>query len=263
MKVLFKNKMIFITGDVHEDIGNWEQKEYGSNVLVAPPYLKILKKYSLSCTLFINGICLDREKDDVKKLLDYDVELGGHTYNNFGNLGMIKSYLYRKIWGCVYGPAFYQKRDIEKTKKAFENFGLKMTSWRTHAYASNDNTFSLLSKAGVTHVSDLLGEQKPFEKGGIIHLPINIPPEQNTFAYGHLTPENRDPFVGCTKGRITPDEWFEILKKRVVKNEKRGIPSIILIHPATMAYLDNFKLFEEVAKFLSKYKSGKLSEFKL
>jgi len=255
--------MIYITGDVHEDIGFWEQKGYGSNVLVSLQYLKILGKYSLSSTLFINGICLDKEKDNVKKLLDYDVELGGHTYNNFGNIGMIKSYLYRKIWGCVYGPAFYQRRDIQRTKKAFEKFGLKMTSWRTHAFASNEKTFDLLAEQGVKFVSDLLGKTKPYKDGGIVHLPINIPVDQNTIAYGLLRPESRNPFIGATKGRINPDEWLEIVKKRISKNEKNGVPSILLIHPATMAYLDKFSLFENLARFLSKYKSGKISEFKI
>ena len=93
-----------------------------------------------------------------------------------------------------------------------------------------------------------------------MHVPINIPVDQNTIAYGELKPENRNPFASCTKGRIKPEEWFGILKKRVKENEKNKIPSAILIHPATMAYLDDFKLFEKIAKFLSKYESIKISE---
>jgi hypothetical protein len=114
----------------------------------------------------------------------------------------------------------------------------------------------------VRYISDLLGDIKSFESNGIIHVPINLPVDQNTIAYGELKPENREPFASCTKGRIEPEEWFEILKKRVKENEKKKIPSVILIHPATMAYLDDFKLFEEIAKFLSKYKSKKISELK-
>lgn len=253
-----------MTGDVHTKRSfNWEQERIGSNAEVSFEYLKILKKYKLACTLFINGICLNEEKEDVKKFIDFDVELGGHTYNNFGKLGVIKSYLNRKLFGCIYGSSFYQKRDIRKTKKAFEKFGLKMTSWRTHAFGSNDKTFSILASQGVRYVSDLLGNTKPYEKEGIMHLPINIPVDQNTLAYGILRPENRDPFASCTKGRIKPEEWLEIIKKRVENNEKKGIPSVLLVHPATMAYLDNFETFEKLAKFLSKYKSFKISDFKL
>lgn len=138
-----------------------------------------------------------------------------------------------------------------------------MTSWRTHAFGSNDKTFSILASQGVRYVSDLLGNTKPYEKEGIMHLPINIPVDQNTLAYGILRPENRDPFASCTKGRIKPEEWLEIIKKRVENNEKKGIPSVLLVHPATMAYLDNFETFEKLAKFLSKYKSFKISDFKL
>ena len=136
--------MIFITGDVHsKKFSNWEQEGFGPNVKTALEYLKILKKYNLSATLFINGICLDKEKEEVEKLLNYDVELGGHTYDNFGDKGnffmKIKYYFLRMRFGCNYGSYNSQKKDIEKIKKAFEKLGLKMTSWRTHSYSSNED----------------------------------------------------------------------------------------------------------------------------
>jgi len=256
--------MIYITGDVHSlRMGGWEQKIAGSEVRVAKKYLEILKRYRLKSTLFINGICLDEEKEEVKELLNYDVEIGGHTYDNFGKMNIIKSYIYRKRWGCIYGSKKYQRRDIQKTRMAFEKHGLKMTSWRTHSFGSNEDTFKILKEEGIAYVSDLVGDIKPFKKEGIIHIPINIPVDQNTIAYAELTPESRNPFASCTKGRIKPEEWFEILKKRVAMNEKKKIDSIILMHPSTMNVLDNFKLFEEIAKFLSKYRSQKISEFEI
>jgi len=260
--------MIFITGDLHiYDGHNYDQRKSGKEVMVALKYLEILKKYKMPCTLFINGICFKKESEHVKKILDYDVELGGHTYNNFGlrnlfHLNKTKGYIYRRIWRCVYGPASFQKKDIKKTKRAFENFGLKMTSWRTHAFSSNERTFKILKDEGVKYVSDLLGNQKPFYKE-VIHLPINIPVDQNTIAYGINRPENKDPFAPCIVGRIQPEEWFEIIKKRVIENEKNKIPSVMLIHPTTMDVLDNFRLFEKIIKFLSKYKAYKISEFEL
>jgi len=256
--------MIYLTGDVHERIiGSWEQDKINSNDLASTiKYLEILKKYKIKSTLFLNGILLDNYPEEIKKILKFDVELGGHTYDNFGKMGAIKCYLFRKIFGGVYGPRFYQKKDILKTKKAFEKTGLKMSSWRTHSFGSNKNTFELLKNFKVKFISDFLGEIIPFEKNKIIHIPINIPVDQNTIAFGKLKPENRNPFASCTKGRISSDEWFEILKKRIILNEKNKIDSIILIHPMTMDVLDNFKLFEDVAKFLTNYKSGKISEIK-
>ncbi|MDO8517074.1 MAG: polysaccharide deacetylase family protein [Nanoarchaeota archaeon] len=255
--------MIFITGDVHAKIkDNWEQEAAGSELDNSLKYLEILKKNNLAATLFLNGILLDKETEKVKELLKYNVEIGGHTYNNFDGMNIIKSYIYRKRYGCIYGSESYQKKDIEKTKKAFESIGLKMNSWRTHAFGSNEKTFIILKENGVKYVSDLFDE-KPFLKNEIIHMPINIPVDQNTIAYGNLKPENRNPFASCTKGRIKPQEWFEILKQRVEENEKKKTNSIILIHPETMAALDNFELFKKITKFLSKYKSSKISEFKL
>ena len=259
--------MIFLTGDVHGKIKqSWEQSVVSSNDLnSAKRYLEILKKYNIPCTLFINGICLKESPEKVKELLKFDVELGGHTYDNFGRMNIFKSYIYRKFFGCVYGPNFYKKKDIKKTREEFEKFGLKMSSWRTHCFASNEKTFEILKENNVKYVSDLLssGNSLPFEKNEIIHMPINIPVDQNTIAFGALSPENRNAFASCTKGRIKAEEWFEILKKRIIENEKKDIPSIILIHPLTMEVLDNFKLFEKICKFLSKYKSEKISAFKL
>jgi hypothetical protein len=255
--------MIYLTGDVHsKSLNNWEQHISGTEIESAKKYLEILKKYEISCTLFINGQCLDIERESFKGLLNFNVEFGGHTYNNFGKLGSIKSYLYRKIFGCVYGSEKFQKKDIQKTRKAFEKLNLKMNSWRTHAFGSNERTFQILKQEGVNFVSDLVGDIKPFNKG-ISHVPINIPVDQNTIVYGKLKPENRDPFASCVKGRISADEWFEILKKRIIDNEKKKIDSVILIHPTTMAVLDNFKIFEQIAKFISKYKSAKISEIKI
>lgn len=254
--------MIFLTGDVHsKSMGGWEQEKFGCEISAAERYLEILKKSKIVCTLFINGECLDNEKGKVRKLLEYDVEIGGHTYDNFGKMNIFKSYKNRKIYGCIYGSYKFQRKDIQKTKNAFEKFGLKMNSWRTHAFGSNEKTFKLLAEEGIKSVSDLTGKIKPFEKGGLVHLPINIPVDNNTFSYDSLSPENRDPFASCTKGRISVEEWFEILKKRVRENEKKKIPSIILLHPLTMAAVDDFKLFEKIAKFLSKYESKKISEF--
>jgi hypothetical protein len=205
---------------------------------------------------------LDKERESFKELLNFNAEFGGHTYNNFNRRGKIRGYLDRKIFGCIYGSENFQRKDIKKTKNAFKKLNLKMISWRTHAFGSNEKTFRILSEEGINYVSDFTGDIKPFKRK-IIHIPINIPVDQNTIKYGKLKPENRNPFASCVKGRISAEEWFEILKKRVIHNEKNKIDSVILIHPATMAILDDFKLFEEVAKFLSKYKSAKISEINI
>ncbi len=256
--------MIYLTGDVHVKVpGYWEQRLAGQDLDNAKKYLEVLKKYKISSTLFVNGKCLEQNPEKVKELAGYDTEIGGHTYDNFGRMGAIKSYIYRKLWGSIYGSKSYQKKDITKTKKTFEKLGLKMISWRTHSFGSNESTYEILEQQGVRYISDIVGEVKPFKKNNIIHLPINIPVDIVTIAIGPWKPESKDPFASCTKGRIQPSEWFEIIKKRVVQNEKNNTDSVLLIHPTTMAALDNFKLFEEIAKFLSKYKSKKIFEFKL
>lgn len=255
--------MIYITGDVHHTLkGNWDQENSGDELDASLEYLTILKKYKIPSTLFVNGICFKHSVDKINRIKKFDVELGGHTYDNFGSMNVFKSYIYRKLFGCVYGPSWYQERDIKKTKKAFENVGLKMTSWRTHAFASNEKTFEILEKEEVEFVSDLVGEIRPFKKDGLLHLPINIPVDQNTISFGELKPENRDPFASCTKGRISCEEWFGIIEKRITKNEKENRDSILLLHPITMKSIDNFQTFEKIAKFVSKYQCKKTSDFR-
>ncbi len=254
--------MIYLTGDVHcASGGHWEQKIAGQDIDNAVKYLEILKEFNISSTLFLNGKCLEEDRQKVKELLSYDVEIGGHTYDNFGSMGVIKSYIFRKIWGCIYGPVWYQRMDIKKTKRAFEKLGLTMKSWRTHSFGSNKKTSEILVQEGVGYISDIVGEVKPFDDRGIIHLPMNIPVDVVTIAYGELKPESKNPFASCTKGRINPEEWFEILKGRIDENEKNNRDSILLIHPITMAVLDDFDLFKKIAGFLSKYESRKISEF--
>ncbi len=255
--------MIYLTGDVHSKIqGHWEQKIAGSELDASKEYLEILKKYKISCTLFLNGKCIEEEYEKVRELLNYNVEIGGHTYNNFGKMNPVKGYINRKIFGCVYGSERYQKKDIDKTINNFKKINLNIKSWRTHAFASNDKTFKILKNNEIKYVSDLFGE-RPFEKEELIHMTMNIPDDVDTISYGQTKPENKNPFASCVKGRISAEEWFEILKKRVIYNEKNKIPSVILIHPITMKVLDNFKLFEEVVKFLKKYKCYKFEEFKI
>lgn len=254
--------MIYLTGDVHTTLtGHWEQTNAGKELDAAKKYLDILKRYKISSTLFLNGKCLIEDKKKVIELLNYDVEIGGHTYDNFGDMRAIKSYIYRKLWGCIYGSQSYQRKDIKKTKIAFERAGLKISSWRTHSFGSNEITLKLLKQEKIKFISDIVGEVKPFSKNELVQLPINIPVDVVTISYGEYKTESRNPFASCTKGRITPREWFEIIKKRVIFNEKNKIDSILLIHPITMAVLDNFQLFEEIAKFLSKYESKKISEY--
>jgi hypothetical protein len=256
--------MIYITGDVHCRIqGNWEQEKGGSELDAAIQYLDLLKACGLKCTLFLNGQLIEKEPEKISKILEYDVELGGHTYDNFGHMNLFKSYINRKIFRCIYGSKGYQQKDIKKTKAQFDKIRLKMLSWRTHAFSSNDETCRILNQNGVSHVSDLLGEQKPFKKGGIINIPINIPVDVTTVEYGEYAPGNMDPFASCTKGRIKPREWLEIVKKRITYNEKNQVDSILLIHPITMKVLDDFKIFKEICEFLSDYNSEKISSLNI
>lgn len=258
--------MIYLTGDVHANIpGYWEQEIGGNELDACIKYLEILKSHNIRCTVFINGKCINEETEKIKKMLGYDVELGGHTYDNFGKMNIFRNYINRKRYGCVYGSPRFQEIDISKTKKIFYEFGLEMKSWRTHAFASNEDTYRILAENGISYVSDLFN-QAPFKKHygnfSIMHMPINIPVDVTTVSYGEFDPKNRDPFASCVKGRIEPEEWLEILKKRVSENEKKRTSSILLIHPITMKVMDDFKMFERIAEFLSKYKSRKIYEFR-
>jgi hypothetical protein len=97
---------------------------------------------------------------------------------------------------------------------------------------------------------DKLGTNGTLYKGDdIICHTIELPWKENQKMISCI-PEGRYEMVKRYNDKF---KWHFILMN--VPNR-----AFILIHPATMAYLDDFKLFEKIVKFFSEYKLIKMSE---
>ena len=136
--------------------------------------------------------------------------------------------------------------------------GKKIVSWRTHGYQSNKNTYKLLKKAGIKLISDRLLRWKyqPTKVLDLIDLPINVAVDHANLAYPHKKEMNERIDGNYKPGILTGNDWLELVKLQVkdIVEKKKGIATL-LVHPEAMKILDDFKTFEKLCKFLSKYES--------
>lgn len=253
--------MICLTGDVHYKMGNPEQSYLNeSEASLAYKYLEIAQEYNIKATLFITGKLFKENLNDMKKLLSFgNLEIGGHTWSAFRPQWLHKSF--NLLTGSTYGPKFYQTQDIRKTIRIIEkNMGKRPVSWRTHSYASDQNTIQILERERVKIVSDevsnTLGPKK-IKNSDLISLPINIMPDHEHLYHGPRTKGHvkdliesnwRDSF---TNRSFTADEYYKIITSQIEEIEKKNGVATLLLHPACMKILDNFKTFEKICKFIN------------
>lgn len=226
--------IVCITGDVHHYLGNHplEKQEY----IFAEEYQEILEEMRACSTLFVTGKCIDSNIDFWKSFVKkYHVELGGHTYYALKPQLPLKAW--NKFFGSRYGPKIYQSFDINRTLKSFEKIGIKSEVWRTHAYASNKTTYSILKKKGIRIVSDIIRDKLEIkEENGILHVPITTYPDDRIFTSLFRSKENRD-------------EEIKKVKKSIFSKIIEGEDVVIQLHPVCMKTLD-FELLRSTVCYL-------------
>ena len=146
-----------ITGDVHHPLSStwWDKNE----VRFSEEYVEIINSLKAKATLFVTGKCIKKNKSIFKDISKNDnIELGGHTYYAFKILPYVSpnhlAALSNLIVGSPYGPKLWQKIDIIKTINAFKEIGINIKAWRTHCYAGDKTTYSILDNLGIIVVSD-------------------------------------------------------------------------------------------------------------
>jgi len=262
LSIIQKNadRMIYLTGDVHHAYRRNLEQRYSdkSEVQLALEYAVIAEKHGLKATLFCTGKTVEQEPDKMRELASRaNVELGGHTYSAFESIPKEVKYLLGKIWGCSYGPRFIQERDISKTISAMKKIDVDISSWRTHAFSSNNVTQTLLADKGIMVLSDYINRKqtKPYKKNNLIHLPINTIVDHDSLLHAHVT-EGSGP-VGSQNnpGGLSAGEYLNILCAQVKEiNEQKG-DAVILCHPMCMHTLDGFDTFRLLCDYLSQYDS--------
>jgi len=245
--------IVCITGDVHHPLSSnwWDRNE----VRFAEEYVEIINSFKVKATLFITGKCIKNNKKTFKSISrNYDnIEFGGHTYYAFKILPYIPpkyfAALSKLIIGSSYGPKFWQKMDIAKTVNAFKEIGINIKVWRTHSYAGDKITYSILNNLGITVVSDkrrLCNFKIKKEIGNLYHLYITMPMDEL------ITPDSYE----------DNQEWIESMWK-IINCEIRKKANIVFnLHPKRMKMLDDFETFEDIIKVLkrAKYKFFTVSD---
>jgi peptidoglycan/xylan/chitin deacetylase (PgdA/CDA1 family) len=254
--------MICLTGDVHHELGAPGQAYFeGSEPKLARIYAGIAEKHGIKVTLFITGKAFVEDEESVLELSEYEnVEIGGHTWSAFRSLPLHN--LFKLVGGSVYGPRFYQRRDIRKTLDIInEKTGERAVSWRTHAYGSNQTTIELLEEEGIKVVSDEVSNRKlgPKKLGkGLISLPINVMPDHEHLYYGARTEERVKRAIDSgwsdafTSESFTVGAYFRIIKRQIEKIESKSGVATLLLHPFTMKVCDDFKTFERLCAWIQK-----------
>lgn len=255
--------MICLTGDVHQEYDSGEQRTYrGTEFEATMEYVDIARSYGIDITLFVTGDAAAANAEQLRQLRRHDgTEIAGHTWNAFRPLWLHRT-VFARVFGSVYGPKWYQKRDIRRTLDTIERItGRPVTSWRTHSYKSNEQTYEVLSDTSVTVVSDVkdpdaLGTTA-YKQYDLVEYPINIIPDHEHLFHGGRTRESvaqlrasgwSDSF-GSKSYAI--DEWCDRVVTQIDRIEDADGTATLLIHPGCMKAADDLDSFERICAHIA------------
>lgn len=254
--------MICLTGDVHHHSYRGVDTWYSpfSEARLALRFSEIAARHGVKVTLFITGKACRQEPDLIAELGRMpNCELGGHTYCAFRSPF---HWLWKRLGFGVTGPMFFQARDIAKTIRMIHRVaGTRIRAWRNHAYRHDQHTYGLLAQAGIDIVSDrvsamTIAPERISER--LLSLPINTAPDHESLLHGKYVPGRTLP--DRLTGRVAINEWREVVEAKVQAIEDHQGIATILAHPLCMDVADGMQTFEELCRFLSRYRTGWVSE---
>lgn len=250
---------VCLTGDVHSlRLANAEQAYLptGTTELdIASRYAKIAADHDVAVTFFVTGLAA-RDQPNLVSTIDSNssVEVGGHTYRSL-QPGPLHS-VFRRIWGSRYGPSAFQRYDIRKTKAALSELCTKPTSWRTHAYASDHRTFSILAKEGFTVVSDSVAPDSkisPSMEGEILSLPVNTLRDHGHLYHAHRTAKSTDSASSgdsFNSQMYEPDAWLSRVTSQIEAITNAGGFATVQAHPVCQYTADGLDTLTELVRWL-------------
>ncbi|HET9961810.1 MAG TPA: polysaccharide deacetylase family protein [Nitrospiraceae bacterium] len=223
-------------------------------------YCEIAQEHDVKVTLFVTGRTCLEETDRVAALARLPhCEIGGHTYSAHRSFG---HWLSRTFTGSRLGPKRYQERDIIRTIRAVRAItGKEVLVWRNHGYQFDQYTYPLLASHGIRIVSDRVsGVEGATERisRDLLSLPINTMPDHEHLLHGKYR-SGRTNFERL-RNRKSIEEWRETVERQVEQIEQHGGIATILAHPLCMEVADRMENFTALCRFLSRFKTGCVSD---
>ncbi|PIQ24154.1 hypothetical protein COW36_10695 [bacterium (Candidatus Blackallbacteria) CG17_big_fil_post_rev_8_21_14_2_50_48_46] len=267
--------MICLSADIHHSslrTGNQAHSDL-PEVQTAVLFARLLARYQVQATYFISGKTFAEEWEQLAPICDEPlIEIGGHTWDCF------EPQLWHRFWnkatGSYNGPAWYQKRDVEKTVAIIEaKTGKRIRSWRNHMYMHGPHTEKVLASCGIQICSDGVKRRAVAPEqhaSGILNFPLNIIPDHEHLYHAERTPEWVAQWVkrydwsddfGSESYDI--ETWTEMVLAQLKANEARGIVSNLILHPITMYLCDGFRSAERILQYIatrSQVQMGSLAE---
>ena len=264
--------MICLSGDLHHmslKTGNQAHCDI-TELQVAQRYLAMLEEAGVKVTFFISGKCFAEEWEDTKPFCERPlVEVAGHNFDCF------EKELWHRVWkkvnGSYNGPAWYQKRDAEKTIRIIkEKTGETIQSWRNHMYMHGPFTEAVLAGAGIKICSDGVVKDSngpTRHPAGILNFPLNVMPDHEHLYHAERTQEWVEQWVkrynwsddyGPESYHV--EEWTDRVIDELQQHENDGVVSNMIIHPITLYLCDKLKSFERILEFLANHQTVHMAE---
>lgn len=264
--------MIVLTGDLHHQslqTGNQQHCDI-SEIEVANRFLELLRERSIRVTFFVSGKTAVDQWDELAPIARSPlVELGGHNWSCF--TPEFPHRVSNKLLGSYNGPAWYQRWDAERTIAAIaRRSGKRIRAWRNHMYMHGPFTERSLQAAGIEICCDGTRKDSPGperHESGIYNWPINVIADHEHLYHAERTRE----WVASWQRRYNwsddwgPEsyeigDWVDIVLSDLTRNQERGAPSQLIIHPITMYLCDQFEGIKRVLDVIAEDETLQVSE---
>jgi peptidoglycan-N-acetylglucosamine deacetylase len=120
--------------------------------------LGALRDFEVAASFYVPGITAERHPDEIRSIVALGHEVGhhGHTHRSPAEL-----------------PAAEQRGEIEDGLAALAALGIAPRGYRAPAWELTEATLALLPEYGFAHDSSLMGDDRPYELGSLLELPVH------------------------------------------------------------------------------------------
>ena len=252
---------VCLTGDIHSMQISYPEQAFLqgdiSELKLGQKYNSIAERYGIDVTLFVSGLAAKSQPETLRQIAARpQTEIGGHTYRSLRP--KLLHTAFRRFTGSLYGPTQYQRYDIKRTKRAIESIlSEDLSSWRTHAYASDEQTPQILVDCGFTTISDDVvpaSETHPKRQNGLLSIPVNTLRDHGHMYHAERTesavaeaPHPGDEFC---RDSFSPSEWGDRVIAQIREIVEEGGIATIQAHPICQYIADEFDTLERLVRWL-------------